>query len=454
MSEKVDAVVIGMGPGGEQVAEELAGDGLRVAGVERELVGGECPYWGCIPSKMVIRAANLLAEARRVRGVAGDASVRPEWAPVAARIRRDATDDWDDRVAVERFERAGGLFIRGSGRLDGPGRVVVDGRVLEASRAVVVATGSSPVVPPIPGLAEAGFWTNRDVLRAETLPRSLVVLGGGAIGLELAQAYARFGVQVTIVEGRERVLAMEEPEAGDILAHVLAADGVDLRLASRAESVRRDGDETVVTLAGGGEVRAERLLVATGRRANISGLGLETVGIDTTGHALRVDRHMRAADGVLAIGDVTGEGAFTHVAVYQARIAIAEILGREHPGADYHALPRVTFTDPEVGAVGLTEQQAAERGLRVRTGCAPVSQSSRGWIHGPGNDGFIKLVEDADRRVLVGATSMGPTGGEVLYGLSVAVHAGVPTESLRGMITAFPTFHRGVEDALAALGRG
>ena len=451
MTEQADVIVIGMGPGGEWVALELAGAGLDVVGVERELLGGECPYWGCVPSKMIIRAANLIAETRRVPGFAGASSVEPDWSPVAERIRRDATDNWDDRVAVERFERKGGRFVRGAARLVGPGRVAVGERIFEARRGVVVATGTSALVPPIPGLDGVNYWTNREFIEVQTLPRSLIVLGGGAIGLELAQASARFGVAVTVVEALNRLLALEEPEAGDEIARVLAAEGLDVRTATTATSVAALGADITVNLDDGCQVTGERLLVATGRRANLADVGLETVGLDPSARSVPIDEHCRAGAGLWAVGDCTGKGAFTHVAIYQARIAVADILGQPHAPATYRALPRVTFTDPEVGAVGLTEQQAREQRLAVRTGTAPVPRSARGWIHGTGNEGFIKLVADGDRDVLVGATSMGPVGGEVLSILSLAVHASVTTATLREMIYAYPTFHRGVEDALKEL---
>src|SRR2546421_433637 len=229
MADEVDVVVVGMGVGGEEVAGRLASAGLSVVGIENRLVGGECPYWGCVPSKMMIRAANLLAEARRIPGMAGAAEVHPDWTPVARRIREEATDDWDDRVAVERFEGKGGRFVRGRARLRGPGLVEVADREYEATRAVVVATGTSPSVPPIDGLAGTPYWTNREAIEAATLPASLLVLGGGAIGLELAQAYARFGVTTTVVEALDRLLAMEEPESSALAAEALAADGIAFR---------------------------------------------------------------------------------------------------------------------------------------------------------------------------------------------------------------------------------
>jgi pyruvate/2-oxoglutarate dehydrogenase complex dihydrolipoamide dehydrogenase (E3) component len=448
---QADVVVIGMGPGGEDVAGRSAEAGLNVVGIDRELVGGECPYWGCIPSKMMIRAADLLAEARRVRGMAGDATVRPDWAPVAQRIRDEATDDWDDRVAVERFEGKGGRFLRGEGRIVGPGRVAVGDRVVEARRGVVVATGTRATIPPIPGLARVPYWTNREAIEAKELPSSLLVLGGGAVGAELAQVFARFGVEVTVVEVLERLVPGEEPEAGELLADVFAREGIAVHTGASVTAVRRDGARVTAELADDTSLAAAQILVATGRRADLAAAGLGAVGVDESQRWVPVDDHLRVSAGVWAVGDITGKGAFTHVAMYQSPIAVADILGQDHPPADYRALPRVTFTDPEIGAVGLTEAQARAHGVDVRVGATPVPQTARGWIHKAGNDGVIKLVEDAGRGVLVGATAMAPTGGEILGLLTLAVHAEVPTDRMRQMIYAYPTFHRGVEDALRDL---
>jgi pyruvate/2-oxoglutarate dehydrogenase complex dihydrolipoamide dehydrogenase (E3) component len=449
MAERVDAVVVGLGVGGEEVAGRLAEAGLSVVGVEDRLVGGECPYWGCVPSKMMIRAANLLAEARRVDGMAGHADVLPDWAPVAKRIREEATDYWDDRVAVDRFEGKGGRFVRGRARLAERGRVVVGPLTFDAERAVVLATGTSATVPPIDGLAGTPYWTNKEAIEAETLPASLLVLGGGAIGLELAQAYARFGVAVTVVEALDRLLAVEEPESSELAARALEADGIAVHTGAEATRVAHAGDGFALTLDGGVELRAERLLVATGRHANVADLGLDAVGLDPAARWIGVDDRMRAADKVWAVGDVTGHGAFTHLAMYQAGIAVRDILDEPGPPADYRALPRVTFTDPEIGAVGLTEAQARAAGRHVRVGLGQTPSSARGWIHKAGNEGFVKLV--ASDGVLVGATSAGPVGGEVLGALAVAVHGEVPVDRLRHMIYAYPTFHRGIEDALRDL---
>jgi pyruvate/2-oxoglutarate dehydrogenase complex dihydrolipoamide dehydrogenase (E3) component len=449
-TELADVIVVGMGPGGEYLAGRLAEAGLDVVAVESGLVGGECPYWGCIPSKMMIRSANLLAEGRRIPGMAGTSVVVPDWAPAAGRVR-EATDGWDDRVAVERFEAKGGRLVRGEGRLVGPHQVVVGDRRIEARRGVVLSTGSRSAVPPIPGLAGTPYWTNRQAIEAAELPGSLLVVGGGAIGLELGQAFARFGVTVTILEGASRLLPAEDPEAAQLIEGVLANEGVEVRTGARVDAVRHDGETFTLTLAGGETHRGEQLLVAAGRRPDLTRLGVEVLGIDPGAPALAVDDRMRVAPGVWAVGDVTGIGPFTHVSMYQARIAAADILGEDSPPADYRALPRVTFTDPEVGSVGLDEAAARAGGLRVRTGRARVPESTRGWIHKVGNEGLIKLVEDVDHGVLVGALSVGPTGGEVLGLLTLAVHARVPTTRLRQMIYAYPTFHRAVEAALEDL---
>jgi pyruvate/2-oxoglutarate dehydrogenase complex dihydrolipoamide dehydrogenase (E3) component len=451
MSEQVDIVVLGLGVGGEAAAGALAEAGLIVVGIEHRLVGGECPYWGCVPSKMMIRAANLLAEARRVDGMAGHATVNPDWAPVALRVREEATDTWDDTVAVERFTGKGGRFVRGTGRVVAPGTVAVGDQEFEARRGLVLATGTDPAIPPIPGLADTPLWTNREAIEVETLPASLVVLGGGSIGVELAQVFARFGVAVSVVEQADRLIAFEEPESSALAAQALRRDGVDIITGTGAARVEHGAGGFRLTLTDGSVLSGERLLVCTGRQARLDQLGIEAIGLDPQAKALPVDERMRVTDGVWAIGDVTGRGAFTHVATYQADLVVADILGRDAAPADYRALPRVTFLDPEIGAVGLTEEQARAQGLTVHTGLSEVPRSARGWIHKAGNDGFIKLVVDADRGVLVGATSAGPVGGEVLSALAVAVHAEVPVDRLRTMIYAYPTFHRGIQDALSAL---
>lgn len=447
MSEtSCDVVVVGLGPGGEALATRLAGAGLSVVAVESELVGGECPYWGCIPSKMMIRAANALAEARRVDQVAGHADVQADFAPVARRIREEATDDWDDTVAVDRLLKANVTFVRGRGRIVADRTVEVDGERYVASRGVVLNTGTTPAVPPIDGLADTPFWTNREAISATAAPSSLVVIGGGAIGLELAQAFSRFGTDVVVLEVAPRILGPEEPEASALLTDVLTAEGLTVHAGVSIDGVAHDGDRFHVT-CGDQTFEAEHLLVAAGRKPRIADLGLETVGVDGSGRSLEVDDDLRVRDGLWAIGDIVGRGAFTHVSMYHAERAARSILGEDQPPYDT-SFPRVTFTDPEVGAVGLTEQQARDRGLTVETVTSDIAASSRGFVHGPGNVGLVKLVIDADRDVVVGATVVGPAGGETVSGLAVAVRAEVPVATLRNSIYAYPTFWRAIESTL------
>jgi pyruvate/2-oxoglutarate dehydrogenase complex dihydrolipoamide dehydrogenase (E3) component len=382
--------------------------------------------------------------------LAGASSVTPDWAPVAKRIRADATDDWNDKVAVDRLVGKGAQFIRGTGRIVAPGRVEAAGQEFAARRGLVIATGTRAVIPPVPGLAGTPYWTNREAVEVSTLPASLVVLGGGAIGCELAQVFARFGVRVTVIEGSSRLLAMEEPESSAVALEALSADGVEVVTGQHATGVAH-GPDFSVSLADGRVVTGEKLLVATGRAARLDGLGLEQAGLDPSARFVATDSWMRAGDGVWAVGDVTGNGNFTHMAIYEADIAVRDILGEGGPDADYRARPRVTFIDPEIGAVGATEAQARSSGVDVAVGYVALSTTSRGWIHGPGNEGFIKLVSDRARGVLIGATTAGPAGGEMIGALSVAVHASVPVSTLSSTIWAYPTFHRGIGDALKAL---
>ncbi|MGA9746505.1 MAG: NAD(P)/FAD-dependent oxidoreductase [Nocardioides sp.] len=446
-AQEVDVVVVGLGPGGESVATQLATAGLEVLAVERRLVGGECPYYGCIPSKMMVRAADVLAEGRRVQDFAGTASVSPDFTPVARRIKEEATTDWDDTVAVERLQKAGATVVHGSARILGPREVEVDGTSYRARKGIVLNTGTEPSAPPIDGLADTPYWTNRDVVRVDTAPGSMVVLGGGAIGAEMAQAFARFGTRVTVLELADRILAPEEPEASKVVADAFAHEGIQVLTGVSVGAVSYH-DGTFRVRVDDQELTADALLVAAGRRNNIADIGLESVGVDPDARALDTDGRMRVAgtEGLWAVGDITGKGAFTHMSMYQAAVAVRDILGQDGPEAAYHAVPRVTFTDPEVGSVGLTEGQARDAGLRIQVGTTDLATSTRGWIAKA--EGVIKVVADADRGVLVGATVVGPSGGEVLSMLAVAVHAEVPVALLRSMIYAYPTFHRAVEEAV------
>ena len=455
-AHEVDLVVIGTGPGGEALATGAARAGLRVVAVDKHLVGGECPYYGCVPTKMMVRGSDLVAEVRRAAEVAGEAGIVPAWSVVARRVDEEATTGWDDTVAVDRLREAGVTFHHGVGRLEGPGRVRVeepDGTTTTyaAGRGVLVNPGTRPATPPVEGLAGTPYWTNRDAVRVTELPGSLVVLGGGPIGCELAQVFSRFGVRVTVVQHGPRLLPADEPEAGELVAQVFAGEGIRVLAGVEATRVAYAEGAFTVRLDTGEDLSADKLLVAAGRTPNLDDLGLETLGLDPAARSLEVDEHLRAGERLWAIGDVTGKGAFTHVSMYQSAVALRDVLGEPGAPARYHAVPHTTFTDPEVGGVGMTEQRARDAGLRVRTGVTDLGSSSRGFTHGPGGHGLIKVVEDVDRGVLVGATAVGPAGGEILGFLAVAVHAEVPVDTLRNMMYTYPTFHRAIESALADL---
>lgn len=444
-----DLIVVGMGVGGEEVAGRCAQAGMDVLGIERKLVGGECPYWGCIPSKMMVRAGNTLAEAARAVRLAGRVEITPDFAPVAARIQ-DATDGWDDRVAVERFEGKGGTFVRGEARLVDARTVEVGGERLRARRGVVLGTGGEPLIPPIDGLDAVEYWTNREAIESGEVPKSIVVIGGGVVGVELAQVYRRFGAEVTIVEMAPHLLPSEEPENGLALGGVLEAEGITVRTGIMAERVEASTAGAAVYASDGSVCTGERVLVAVGRSSDLERLGVRAAGLPA-GRAVATDEHLRAGDGLWAVGDVTGVGQFTHLAVYQARIAAADILGRAHEPADYSAVPRVTFTDPEVASVGLSEAEARRR-VSVAVGSSETASSARGWIHGPGAErGLVKLVADRAAGRLVGASVMGPAAGEVIGLLVLAIKARLPVTLLGELIYPYPTFVRGIEDALRAL---
>jgi pyruvate/2-oxoglutarate dehydrogenase complex dihydrolipoamide dehydrogenase (E3) component len=445
-ANEFDVIVVGLGPGGEHVAIKLGQAGWRVLGVEERLVGGECPYYGCVPSKMMIAAAETLREAGRVNAMAGSATVTRDWSPVAARIRDEATDIWDDAVAVKRLEDAGGTFVRGRGVLSGDGRVVVGGTTYTATKGIVINTGTAPAAPPIPGLADTPYWTNRDVVRLTELPASLVVIGGGAIGCELAQVMSLFGVQVTLVEVADRLVALEEPEASQELERAFAESGIQVLTGASIASVAYADGRFTLDL-GEQELAADKLLVAAGRRNNLEGLGLEHVGLDPQARVVETDERMRAADGIWAVGDIVGKGAFTHVSMYQAAVVLNDLLGRDGPWADYRAVARVTFTAPEVASVGLTEEAAREAGVDVVTATGDLG--GRGWM--ARESGVIKLVADRGREVLVGGVVVGPAGGEVMSMLELAVHAEVPIATLLQQHFAYPTYHRAYETVLKDL---
>ena len=457
MQREFDVVCLGGGVAGEAIAVGLQDSGLTLAVVERELVGGECPYWGCVPSKTLLRSGETLSEADRARLLAAS---RVEWTvdfpKVSKRVLWMARNLDDSRPAAA-MEATGAKLVRGEGKLTDLRTVEVRGERLIARRAVVIANGSTAAIPPIPGLDSIEFWTNRQAAIPSELPASLAILGGGAIGLEMGQAFARLGSKVTVIEAAPMFLGLEEPEAGAALRPHLEADGITLMIGDPCVAVERQSrgpassrqGSAVVHLKSGALVSADRLLVATGRRPNVE--AWRATGIAQTERGwLKVDpATLEASAGVFGAGDVTGLGGFTHLAYYHGQVVARRLRGMD-ARADHTAVPRVTFTDPEIASVGLSEAVARGRGLDVVVARTDPAETARGYIH-DFHGGALKLVGDRKRGVLIGATLVTPRGGEIVGELVLAIKLGTPLKTLADVIHPFPAFNRVLGESLAEL---
>jgi dihydrolipoamide dehydrogenase len=431
VADHFDVAILGAGPGGEHAAYALIDAGRNVLLVERELIGGECTNWACIPTKTLLRPTEVRGESERA---AGTDPAPLNW-PELSSYRDYMTAAGDDSVRVQGYADRGATVVKGTGRLAGPGALEADGRRFTADQ-IIVSTGSEPVIPPVDGLSAAGYWTNREAAALHELPASAVIVGGGPVGIELAQFLRRFGVEVSLVQGSDRLADREETRVSELLEQSLARDGVVVRTGVHAQRVSRDGDARVIELDDGSSVRGEALVIAVGRRPRGRDIGLETIGVSPTERgAVPIDERCRVADGVWAAGDCTAVALFTHLAKYQARVAMADMAGRP-VDADYRAVPRVIFTDPEVAAVGMTEAQARAAGLDVAVATLdlPSGGVARSYTYERDPRGELSVVLDRRTRTLA------PQAGEWIHQAVLAIRARVPFEVLIDTVPQFPSF--------------
>jgi pyruvate/2-oxoglutarate dehydrogenase complex dihydrolipoamide dehydrogenase (E3) component len=447
--ERFDVIVIGMGPGGETVAGRLLDAGRRLAVIERELIGGECAYWACIPSKTLLRPPEARAAAGRAAGVSTPAL---DW-PGLRDYRDYMIRHLDDAAQVRGYERAGATVIKGAARLAGPGRVEAGGEVLEAGQ-IVIATGSDPVRPPVEGLDTVTVWTNREATTVRDIPARVLLIGGSAVGTELGTFYARMGAHTTIIQRGQRLIDREDPRVGELAAQALQADGITIHTGRTVARAQAAAGGAVITLDDGTWVETDVVIIGAGRRPSTAGLGLQTVGVqpDRRG-AIPVDRHCRAGDGVWAVGDVTGISLFTHVAAYQGRVAADNILGRPR-AASYEGIPRVVFADPEIAAVGLTTEQARQRGINTAaTEISLPDAIARPWTYERDPRGTLGLLADTDRQVLAGAWAIAPLASEWIHQAALAIRARIPLDVLADQVAQFPTYTEAYLTAVEQLAR-
>ncbi len=448
MAERFDVILLGMGPGGESAAGRLIKGSKKVAIVEKELIGGECAYWACIPSKTLLRPPEARSEADRAFGTTTPTLQMKELFDYRDYMIRNL----DDSGQIKGYERKGVTVVKGAGRLSGPGKVEVNGETLEADH-VIVATGSEPNMPPVEGLDDVTVWTNREVTTTREVPGRVLVIGGGPNGVEASQWLSRFGSEVTVVQSPERLMNREDPEAGRLVQEALEEEGTRVLTGRKAVRARKNGEGAVVQLDDGTEIGTDVVVVAAGRKPRTEDIGLETVDVEPTDRGLPIDDHCRldGMPGLWALGDVTGVALFTHVALYQGRIVADNILGKERR-ADYRGIPRVAFSDPEVAACGLTEERAREEGMDVATATLDVTRAiARPWTYEEDPRGTLSLIADRKRRVLVGAWAVAPLAGEWIHQASQAIRAEIPLEKLLDSVAQFPTYSEAYLEVLEKL---